>query len=381
MDNKPILHSEDVFDDSYQEFQESSLFNKLNRKYKPVPYYKKYKPLKLITLVSSYLFNVFSGLTASTLVYFFAYELTNQAVLAGFITTAFIVILELSKRKTSSIFFKDLLQYQKLGYLLLGFGLLLTGLSVTCSYFGSKKIVREFSVAPIIDVDDLIYPLTEETLELDNQIALARDTKWKGTTTSTSQKTIASLSEQKAVIQAEIFRIKAGTENKNREIIAKHQQQTTVNANHFAIVTLLLELLFVITAFYLEYYDFRSYLEFSKVVKTKADDSNITVYTTEIQEDCDDKNDSVNTEVITTERIVYKDITSEEAILKAIKHVKSRISSAKYRLAHNIGKKETSERNIEKFLKELEELESLLPVKDDKSKQNGQLELSLNEDI
>lgn len=381
MNDKPILHSEDVFDDSFKEFQESSLFNKLNRKYKPVPYYKKYKPLKLIALVSSYLFNVFSGLTASTLVYFFAYELTNQAVLAGFITTAFITILELSKRKTSSIFFKDLLQFRKLGVLLLCFGLLLTGLSITASYFGSKKIVREFSIAPIIDIDSLVYPLRGEILELDSQIVLARNTKWLGTTTSTSQKTIASLSEQKATIQAEIFRVQADTEAKNEEIITAHSQQTKVNANHFAMVTLLLELLFVITAFYLEYYDFRSYLEFSKVVKTKANDSHITVYTTEIQEDCDDKTDTVKTDLITKERIVYRNITSEDAILKAIKHIKARISSAKYRLAHDIGKKETSEQNIEKFTKELEELESMLPLKDDKSKQNGQLELSLNKDI
>lgn len=379
MDDKPILHSEDVFDTSYKEFQQSSLFNKLNRKYKPVPYYKKYKPLKLIALVSSYLFNVFSGLTASTLVYFFAYELTNQALIAGFITTAFIVILELSKRKTSSIFFKDLLQFRNLGKLLLCFGLLLTGLSITCSYFGSKKIVRELSVAPTIDIEALIYPLEEELIDLDGQIENARNTKWKGTTTSTSQQTIATLSEQKTVIQAEIFRMKTDTEKKNEVIINNHNQQTTVNANHFALVTLLLELLFVLTAFYLEYYDFRSYLEFSQVVKTKVDDSNITVYTTEIKEDCENKDATVNTGVITQERIVFQNITSEEAILKAIKHVKARISSAKYRLTNNIGRRETSERNIERLNTELEELESLLPDKADNSKQNGQLELTLED--
>jgi len=380
MNDKPILHSEDMFDDSFEEFKQSSLYDKLSRKFTPVPYYKKYKPLKLIALVSSYLFNLFSGLTASTLVYFFAYELTNQTLLAGFITTAFIVILELSKRKTSSIFFKDVLQFRKFGTLLFGFGLLLTGLSITCSYFGSKKIVKEFSVAPTIDIEPLVLPLREELNKLDSQVAEARATKWKGTTTTASQKAIIVLSEQKASVQAELFRIKADTENKNEEIIATHKHQTTVNANHFAMITLLLELLFVLTAFYLEYYDFRSYLQFSKVVKTKSNDSHITVYTTEIKEESDDKTDIVKTESVTRERIIYQDITNEAAIHKAIKHVKARISSAKYRLANDIGKRETSKRNIEKFTRELHELESILPKKGDKSKQNGQLELTLDND-
>ena len=153
-----------------------------------------------------------------------------------------------------------------------------------------------------------------------------------------------------------------------------------------------MELLFIMTAFYLEYYDFRSYLEFV-VVKTKHDDNhdkdidkddncennNITVYTTEISEDCVDNGDAVNTGIITKEKIIYKDITSKAAIRKAISHVKGRISSAKYRLAHNIGRRETSEKNIEKFEQELEELEAML--ENNKSNPNdNQLELDLNRD-
>lgn len=138
MDDKPILNAENVFEDSYKEFQETSLYGRLNDKYKPIPYYKKYRPLRWIALISSYLFNVFSGLTSSLLVYYFDYELTDNWLIASFITTAFIVILEISKRKTSSILFKDVTQYWKLNTLLLLFGLLLTGRSASCSYFGSK---------------------------------------------------------------------------------------------------------------------------------------------------------------------------------------------------------------------------------------------------
>ena len=139
----------------------------------------------------------------------------------------------------------------------------------------------------------------------------------------------------------------------------------------------------------MEYYDFRSYLEFA-TVKTKQDDSDnnnddsddncenspITVYTTEITEDSIDNGDAVNTEVITKEKIIYKDITSEAAIRKAISHVKGRISSAKYRLAHGIGRRETSEKNIEKFHQELEELKTML-VNNNKNTIDNQLELDL----
>ena len=135
MDNKPMLNAEDVFEDSYKEFQESSLYNRLNDKFKPIPYYKKYRPLRWIALLSSYLFNVFSGLTSSLLVYYFANELTGNWMIATFITLAFIVILETSKRKTSSIFFKDVIQYRKVNMLLLLFGLLLAVMSIYCFYF------------------------------------------------------------------------------------------------------------------------------------------------------------------------------------------------------------------------------------------------------
>lgn len=389
MDSKPILNTEDVFEDSYKEFQETSLFDRLDDKFKPIPYYKKYRPLRWIALISSYLFNVFSGLTSSLLVYYFAYELTNNWIIASLITTAFIVILETSKRKTSSIFFKDVIQYRKINVFLLGFGLILTGMSISCSYFGSKRIVKELSEPRLIDVEQELKPLRDELIQLDTQIVQARETRWLGTTTSASQKAIVTLTEQKAIIQSQLFKRESDLESQNDVILKTHQTTTSINANHFALVTLLLELLFVMTAFYLEYYDFRSYLEFA-TVKTKQDDSDnndddsndncennpITVYTTEITEDCVDNGDAVNTEVITKEKIIYKDITSETAIRKAISHVKGRISSARYRLAHNIGRRETSEKNIEKFEQELEELKSML-VSNNQNTLNNQLELDL----
>lgn len=247
MDSKPILNTEDVFEDSYKEFQETSLFDRLDDKFKPVPYYKKYRPLRWIALISSYLFNVFSGLTSSLLVYYFAYELTNQWIIASFITTAFIVILETSKRKTSSIFFKDVIQYRKINVFLLGFGLLLTGLSISCSYFGSKRIVKELSEPPLIDIVQELKPLRDELIQLDTQIVQARETRWLGTTTSASQKAIVTLTEQKATIQSQLFKREADLESQNEVILRTHQTTTRINANHFALVTLLLELLFVMT--------------------------------------------------------------------------------------------------------------------------------------
>ena len=46
MSDRPILNSEDVFEDYYKEFQETSLNDRLNDQFKEIFYYKKSRPLR-----------------------------------------------------------------------------------------------------------------------------------------------------------------------------------------------------------------------------------------------------------------------------------------------------------------------------------------------
>ena len=60
---------------------------------------------------------------------------------------------------------------------------------------------------------------------------------------------------------SELVRTRVKTDSDNDATTTEHQQTTALNSSHFALVTLLCEALFLLCAFYLEYYDWRTYVE------------------------------------------------------------------------------------------------------------------------
>lgn len=331
------------FEREFQAFQESTLYNRLEDKFKPVPYWKKYKTVKRITSVSSYLFNVLSGITAASLVYFFLLKLTNQW-LAITCTILGITLLELFKRKLSGLTFKDYLMNRQILYLPIILLVGLSAMSILSSYYGSKELVFNFSVtAPVTDIKDATADIDSKILSIDEQIHEARNTKWLGTTTSASQTTIISLNKQKELLLAEKIRITAQVDKKNGLIEIQHLQEITINANHFALLTLLLEFLFLASTFYLQYYDFRSYVEFTTPLQTVA-----TKDTPEFNALQEENNNSVAT--------IPPDI-----IIGAIKNTKSNIAAFKSKLKKGEGTTTANQKGIERWQRKLEELEQLLP--------------------
>jgi hypothetical protein len=270
---RPQLATNNVFSEAFDHFTDTALYSRLVEKFKPKPYYIKFKPLRVIALVASYLFNVFSGVTASVLVFFFAYGLTGSTIAAGIITTAFLAVLEITKRRTFGVLFRDAMQYRKAspGLIALAlFALTISGLSITSSYFGADRTIREFTADPqLVNADTITAPIRAELAEIDQQITDARNTKWMGTTTRTSQQAIKNLTEQKAALVARLVEIESRADRRNDQLEQEHQARTEITAGHFAAVTLFLELLFILCAFYLEFYDYRSLAEFAETKPTE----------------------------------------------------------------------------------------------------------------
>ena len=347
------MDNRDYFEQEYQAFQESTLYTKLTQKFTPLPYWKKYRLVKLITLVASYLFNVLSGITASSLVYFFLLKLTNEW--AAFSCTLIgITLLELFKRKLSSLTFKEFLMNRKIQYLSVVLLTVLSGISILSSYYGSKELVFKFSpAAPLVKLEDATYDLDTQLTNIEEQIAEARETKWAGTTTSASQKTITSLNKQKEALLAEVIRVRKQTDEENEFAQAEHLQELTINANHFALLTLLLELLFLASAFYLQYYDFRSYIEFCRPVETVATD-NVMVTTK-------DEADLALTESTGVATIATTTLIPPDILLGAIKNAKSNLSAYESKIKNGQGTLAANKRGIERWQRKLEELEKLLP--------------------
>jgi len=258
------LPTTDHFADAFDDFQQSTMFSRLVKKFEVKPYWKKYRLLRLVVLVASYAFNVFSAVTAAALVYFFTLGLSGHWLPAALATITALTLLETSKRITNGTLWRDLLQFKKVGAGLAFTVVLLSGLSVASSYFGAKRVIAEFTPpAQLVDLTDQTAQITAQITAIDRQISDARATKWNGTTTTTSARTIEALTKQKTVLLDELARTRERVDTTNEGTAADHRSTTRLKAEYFAAVTLLLELLFILCAFYLEFYDFRSLAEFA----------------------------------------------------------------------------------------------------------------------
>jgi len=264
---RPNLPTSDTFAEAFDTFSQTRLYQRLVDKFTPRPYYLKFKTLRVVALVASYLFNVFSALTAAVLVFFFAAELFGYYLPAGILTAGFVALIEITKRRTNGVLFRDFLQFRRITaglVALASFALVISGLSVVSSYFGGARTVNEFvPPAELVDLDTITAPIREQIATIDAQIKDARGTKWMNTTTRTSQKTIDKLTNQKTALLSQLISLENGTQQTNAGTKAVHATETAIKARRFAGVTLLSELLFLLCAFYIEFYDYRSLAEFA----------------------------------------------------------------------------------------------------------------------
>ncbi|MDG1433113.1 MAG: hypothetical protein P8Q41_03845, partial [Saprospiraceae bacterium] len=60
------MTSSNPHEDSFQDFTDNLFFQRLEKKFQPLPYFKKYVGLRRIAFTASFLFNLLSGLTASS---------------------------------------------------------------------------------------------------------------------------------------------------------------------------------------------------------------------------------------------------------------------------------------------------------------------------
>lgn len=229
------------------------------------------------------------------------------------------------------------------------------------SYIGSKEAVFTFTPPPsLLSTDQQTAYHREQIATLTEQIEAARETRWEGTTTTASQRTIERLTKQMEALQGQVLAIENETRADNKKREMEHEGKTKLNAYHFALFTLFLEFLFLQCVWYLEYYDFRSYAEFVAIANGKENDNESDDITKMTKSKTPARAKSA--EMTTGKKVVNghdNGQLDESVILKAIKNIRNKITTAKYRLRNNIGRRETSERNLETAEKELTELNTM----------------------
>ena len=154
----------------------------------------------------SYFTQVFSAITASSLIYLFIFSLVNNIFFASLMTVIIIVIFESIKRVINDTYWTDMVQHKKNKIKSLIFVVLaLSAMSIASSYYGAKDAVVALSGDPeLIKLDSLTAPLQAQIDANNEQIKEARSTRWQGTTTRTSQETIKQLSEQNSLLLEQI---------------------------------------------------------------------------------------------------------------------------------------------------------------------------------
>lgn len=262
-DVSPDFQTSNPFSDHFAKFGNTRLFDRLQSKFTPKPYYYQYRILRAVSFGASILFHILSAATAAALVFLFVGKLIPSALAAAAVTLAALAVLEVSKRETSGRLFHDALQFSKISPGLCAAVVGLSAISIACSYFGAERAVKELTPPPaLVDADTLTAPIRAQIADIDGQIADAKKNTWKGKVTAPSQRTIERLAAQKETLLTELVRQQSRNDTRNDETEKTHIVTTQANASGFALFTLCSELLLILCLWYLQYYDFRSYAEY-----------------------------------------------------------------------------------------------------------------------
>jgi hypothetical protein len=259
------FQNDSQFETAYENLVVQTDFKRLADKFTVKPFYFKYKPLKKLLLGFSWFiqsvtivvsFMAIFGILAPMMPYYLAFTFA----------LASLVGIEFLKRMTFKPSVKEYLQFKKfpLFPLFLAFSMLAVSLWLTWN--GTHETVFKLTDKPtLLNVDSLTNFEKDRIKEINNDIATAKKITWKGKITEKGQKMIDNLTQERAKIQSKLDTKETDFTNKNTQTESDHLTKTTTKAKHFKYLTLCLDLLLFLLLAWLEYYDFRSITEFSKL--------------------------------------------------------------------------------------------------------------------
>ncbi len=109
--------------------------------------------------------------------------------------------------------------------------------------------------------DSLLNGWYTDLALIEDEIKNARETRWRGTTTRESQKTISALTEEKKALRTQINAREVKIDLKNDGTTVNHEAKIIYTASTLAWISVLLEALFEACIAYIWFYYYRSYVE------------------------------------------------------------------------------------------------------------------------
>ncbi len=260
------FQNESQFDAAYESLMTSNDFKRLQSKFEVKPFYFKFKDLKKFFVGLSWFiqavtvavsFMAISGLIAPMMNVYLAYLFSSIALIG----------IEGLKRLSFRPAVKEYLQFQKVAAfgLIMAFGML--GISLWLTWNGTHEAITTLTDAPtLLNVDSLTGYEKVRIKELTTQLTDVKKTQsWKGVLTPKGQTSYNRITDQIAKLQDKLDSKETDLTFKNDKTATDHTTKTLQRSTHFRFLTLALDLILFVLLAWLEYYDFRSLTEFSRL--------------------------------------------------------------------------------------------------------------------
>lgn len=344
---------------AYQQFLDTRLAQRLQDKFSVKPFHIRYGLLKTLAKGTSYGLHVFGVATAFSSVFLFLNPLLQSGLLSGVFTTVFLLSLEAFKRLMIPDFCKNALQFRRVNWLKLTVIAALTTLSIALSYSSATATTELLTPSVFLtNIDSVKQQYQTRIATLENRLTdINQSQSRRGRLTTEGQASYKILTEQIALIESEMMQnvrsLSEGNTAKSRQLVRK----TAANAHYFGLLTLALDLSLIGLLFFIEYYDFRSFTEFTQI-KSEVPPQYPR------QKQASERAESDNEAAATSAQINNVATGSnglDESILKlAIKSAKSNLMAYEAKLRNTDGNAETNQKGIERWQSKLTELESML---------------------
>lgn len=376
--NKPVILQEDIFENAYAEFQQDAAAKRLQEKYEVKPYYKRFKSLRNAVLGGSYMFNIISGVAACSLAYFFMKSISSSlgdtlsTLIALIVTLVAIGLLEYVKRFVNGTMIKDGFQFKKFRFGFAAMALLISGISITSSFYGGKKAIIELTPDPtLVQRDSMEGNLKSQIAILDSRITKAENTTWLGVTTRDGSKARTEFQKEKLMLSERLIQVQKSEEQENGMILLEHKSEVQLSAWSFAWVVAGCEILFLMCIFYIEFYDYRSITEFAVMgVAEKIQNVEVVEYNVEATEEAQIATEA---ETRTLGNVAHNDLDNVSqrplksvatsvgdlsqillledvgVLEQALSNAKSNRSAFKSKLKNKVGKYETNQSGFDKW--------------------------------
>lgn len=259
------FQNDSQFTQAYEDLLTSTDFQRLQDKYTVKPFYFKYKSLKMLL----------SGLTwfiqaVTVAVSFVAIFALLVPMMPYYVAVLFAVCsllgIEFLKRMTFTPSVKEYLQFKKIAVFPLLIALSMLCVSLWLTYNGTHEAVTGLTEKPtLLSVDSVTAYEKDRIRQINADISSAKKITWQGKITEKGQKIIEKLANERAKIQDKLDAKETNTRATNDQTTTDHNNKTLERSTHFKFLTVCLDLLLFVLLAWLEFYDFRSLTEFSKL--------------------------------------------------------------------------------------------------------------------